>query len=452
MSEVAASKEVQQIAEKYNKPLWNTEEHIYKKGFDCEISLVQAYNDNYIRSGHTKVVNWYLSGSVYPIEPYPEDPAAIIANSPWSGHYAPREVLWGYAHYGQFVKTGWQYLNGGCLMLAGGGSVVTMKSPGDNADYSIIAETKNAKEPQTLNFKASDGLSTKTLCVWRSNAKEQFVQQADVSPKDGSFDISLDPSSIYSISTTRGQQKGSFADVPAAKAFPFPYHDDFESYRTARDCGYLPRYFADIVGVFELADRPDGKGKCLRQVVDKKPQSWAPEWAPYTIFGDAAWTDYEVSADIYLDNGGWAGVMGRVINVGTGFGTNPKGYYLRLAEDGNWALCLATSPPAGARGRGRGAPASSSLKTGKVDNMAGNQWHNVRLQFVGTTIKAFIDRNDVASVTDSTIPAGMAGLVTGDTGNTRNSALFDNVVINSPNGKAPTPAEFPAQVKPIYAR
>ena len=59
---------------------------------------------------------------------------------------------------------------------------------------------------------------------------------------------------------------------------------------------------------------------------------------PYTIIGDEHWQDYEVSADVYLDNGGWAGVMGRVNNVGDGYGCAPKGYYLRLAADGSCAL------------------------------------------------------------------------------------------------------------------
>ena len=51
---------------------------MYKDGFDCEISIVQAFNNNFINSGVTKIVNWYLVGSVYPMEPYPEQPAAMI--------------------------------------------------------------------------------------------------------------------------------------------------------------------------------------------------------------------------------------------------------------------------------------------------------------------------------------------------------------------------------------
>ncbi len=443
MSEIPISPAVQQIAAKYNKPLWNTEEHIYKSGFDCEISLVQAYNDNFIRSGVTKIVNWYLVAALYPIEPYGVSPSAFIANSPWSGHYEPREVLWGYAHYGQFVKVGWHYLNGGCTTLSGGGSIVTMKAPGAGTDYSIIAETKAAKTPQTVTFTLSDGLGTEKLCVWRSNATEQFVKQADITPVNGTFTITLDPMSLYSLSTTTGQQKGSFDNVPPAKGFTFPYYENFDSYTNPRELGYLPHYFADIVGGFEVTERPDGTGKCLRQVVDKKPQSWAPEWAPYTIIGDEKWKDYEVSADIYLDNGGWAGVMGRVNNVGGGYGTNPKGYYLRLGADGAWALCLPTQ---------RNGQPNTELKAGKVDSVAGKQWHNVKMQFTGTTITCFIDGAEVASVANTAYATGMAGLVTGDMGNTRNSALFDNLLINTVGGPRPVPTVFPASMLPMYKK
>jgi galactosylceramidase len=68
MADIPTPPDVQQLAASFDKPIWNTEEHVYKKGFDCEISLVQAFNDNFIRSGVTKIVNWYLVGSVYPME------------------------------------------------------------------------------------------------------------------------------------------------------------------------------------------------------------------------------------------------------------------------------------------------------------------------------------------------------------------------------------------------
>jgi len=428
------------------KPIWNTEEHIYKEGFDCEISLVRSFNKNFIESGVTKIVNWYLVASIYGIEPYPETPAVMVAREPWSGNYYTRPVLWGYAHYGQFSQVGWQYLNGACGNLASGGTYVTLKSPG--ADYSIIAETKDAAAAQKVTFNVSGGLSTGKLCVWRSNASEQFVKLEEIAPVDGTFTVTLEPASIYSISTTTGQRKGSFADIPASKPFPFPYYETFEGYKSAKAWGYLPHYTADISGVFEIADRTDKTGKCLRQVIGEKAQSWAPEWMPYTILGDKNWKDYEVSVDVYLDNGGWAGVMGRVSNTGNGYGCNPKGYYLRLAADGTCSLYLATQ--ASGRGAKAQSAAGTQLAEGKVENFSANQWHNLKLQFSGSSITGFVDNTQVLSATNTALAGGMAGLVTGGENNARNTALFDNLIVNTVNGPAPKPTEFEQDNSPIY--
>ena len=333
------SAEVQEIAAKLGKPIWNTEDHVYKKGFDCAISLVECFNGNFIKSGATKIVNWYDIAGVYPLEPYSEDPSTVLARSPWSGNYQVREALWGYAHYGQFTEVGWEYLNGGSGELRGGGTFVTMKDP-VGGDYSIIIQTKAARAPQPVRFQTSGGLSSKPLCVWRSNAKEQFVQQAGVTPVNGAFNLTLEPDSIYSLSTTTGQRKGSFDGIPVQKSFPFPYYETFEEYASPKEWGYLPHFTADIAGAFEIAERPDHKGKCMRQVVPIPTISWAPDWLPYTIIGDDQWGDYEVSADIYLNPGDSAGVMGRINDVGTGYGFIPKGYFLQLGDDGQCRLVV----------------------------------------------------------------------------------------------------------------
>ena len=331
------SAEERAMAKKLGKPIWNTEDHVYKKGYDCLISLVECFNRNYIRNGVTKVVNWYDIAGIYPIEPYAEDPPTVLAYEPWSGHFKVRQALWGYAHYGQFTKVGWEYLNGACMDLKGGGSLVTLKSP--EGDYSIIIETKEAKTPQTLRFTLTDDLSDKDLCVWHSNSKEQFVRMDDIKTEGKGFTLTVDPNTVYSISTTTGQQKGTY-EAPASKPFPFPYYETFEQYNQPQQYGYLPRYTADISGAFEIAERPDGRGKCMRQVVQVPTISWAPDWKPYTIIGDSAWTDYEVSADIYLNPGDAAGIMGRINDVGSGYGFIPKGYYLQLAYDGRCKLVV----------------------------------------------------------------------------------------------------------------
>ena len=100
-----------------------------------------------------------------------------------------------------------------------------------------------------------------------------------------------------------GQQKGSYP-IPPAKTFPFPYYETYDHYTQPELWGHMPYYNIDVEGVFEITNRPDGTGKCLRQVVPQIPNSWGGTWAPETMLGDMNWTDYEISADVYFDDGG----------------------------------------------------------------------------------------------------------------------------------------------------
>jgi galactosylceramidase len=444
--------QARELAAKLGKPIWNTEEHVYKKGFDDEISIVEAFNENYIKIGATKVVNWYDIAGLYAMEPYSETPSMLLARTPWSGSYQVREALWGYAHYGQFTEIGWEYLNGGSGVLAGGGDFVTLKSPAK--DYSVILQTKGAKAAQTVRFAVGKGLSEKALCVWRSDAKEQFVRQADVKVEAGGFTVTLEPDSIYSISTTRGQRKGTFEDVPAAKAFPMPYYETFEEYASPKQWGEMPRYTADIAGSFELAERPDGKGEALRQVVAERANSWAPEWQPYTILGDDQWTDYEVSADVYLNVGDSAGVMGRVNDVGYGYGSIPKGYLLELGDDGRCRLVVVrgakSAEPTGDAEQQALLRAKKDYNEGgekelgvvTVADVGAKSWHRLTLRFEGTTITGLVDGKQVLSATDAMYGRGKAGLLAG-AGKTRVSTpYFDDVLIRRVGDALPeaTPA------------
>jgi galactosylceramidase len=452
---------LRQWSDELKKPLWNSEEHVYKDGFDCAISIVQAFNRNYIRYGATLVVNWYGIGGVYPLEPYSEKPVAVLARSPWSGAYTVRESLWGYAHYGQFTEPGWRYLDNGYGELKDGGSFVTLKSPGK--DYSIIAETKDATATQSVRFEVSHGLSENALHVWRSNEKEQFMQQEDVKPVDGVFTIVLEPNSIYSLTTTTGQRKGSFANVPLEKPFPFPYRETFEEYRSPKDYGYLPRYTADIEEVFEIVERPDHKGKALRQVIPEPTISWAPDWKPYTILGDEHWSDYEISADVSLNTGDSAGVMGRLHSVDSGFGTIPQGYFLELAQNGECRLVAVRGKKDKAKLVGDAeqqalikksndaSPGGEMVLASKqLPGVAAGSWHKLTLRFEGSQITGFVDDKQVLSATDSLYLTGMAGLLAGREGNRLSTPYFDNLIIGAPGAKVPSVAASSPLSTPIY--
>lgn len=456
------SQEVQELAARLGKPIWNTEDHVYKKGFDCEISIVECFNRNFIESGATKIVNWYDIAGVYPIEPYSEDPATILAHSPWSGHYDVREALWGYAHYGQFTAVGWTYLPEACGTLKAGGTLVVLKSPEN--DYSIIIETKAATEAQALRIEVGGGLSTADLCVWRSNAKEQFTPLPPLHGDGGVFSLTLEPASVYSLSTTRGQQKGAYGQVPAPRAFPFPYRDTFDAYRPTSAYGHLPRYFADIEEVFELTPRPDGKGVALRQAIPVMPNAWAPSWHPYTIIGDADWRDYEVSCDVYLTPGDTAGILGRVNDVGTGYGTIPKGYVLQLTSEGQCELVVVRGKkdkkkPVGdaeqraliqAMGEEREG-GEKVLVQAHLPQIRPGEWHTLRLKFEGTSLTGFVDDVAVVQASDALYDRGMAGLFAGAQADNRLSRPFYDDFVVKPLAAA-TPAETspsPSQT-PIY--
>lgn len=423
------------------KLLWDTEEHIYSKtgwqGYPQATSIINACNSNYISMKITKTVFWYLFAAFYNIEPY-YDYSIGTASQPWSGHYTVNSSIWAYAHYNQFVKLGWQYCDDGCRNLgatAGDGTCVVLRSP-DKSDFSIIMETKGSTANKTVTFTISGGLpTTKTLCVWKTNSTAQFIRQADITPSNGSFTMTIEPNSIYSVSTTTGQQKGSFT-IPASKALALPYCENYDHYTDPKKWGYMPYYGIDMTGVFEITPRPDGTGKCLRQIQGQKANTWGGEWTPLHALGDANWTDYEVSADISFDTTyGWAGVMGRLNSAS--FGTD-RGYYLRLTRAGQWGLFVTSGNNAG-----------TSLASGTV--VLSGQWHNVKIRFQGSAITGFINNTQVCSITNTSYNRGMAGLVTGDLAAGRNTALFDNLIVNTVNGTAPQPTVFPQDTAPPYA-
>ena len=456
--------DVKEAAAKMGKPLWNTEGHVYIAGYDGAIGVVRSFNENYVHNGITKIVNWYGIAGLYTIEPYAGDKeSAIRANWPWSGHYRLNPHVWAYAHYGQFTEVGWTYLDGACGELAGGGSFVTLKSPGK--DYSVIIETREAKTPQRVQLEVAGGLSTQALAVWRSNEREQFVRLADVRPENGMVTLELDPNSIYSLTTTRGQQKGTFADVPALRAFPFPYRETFDQYAQPKEWGQLPRYFADISGAFELAACPGNRGKCMRQAVPIPTHSWAPDWRPYTIIGDDQWSDYEVAADVYLNPGEQAGVMGRINDVGSGYGFIPKAYFLQLNDSGRVELVVARGKVDKKALVGDGEQQAlikaqndaseggeKVLASAQVPGVAARRWHTLKLQFDGTRITGFVDGKPVVSAADGLYRKGMAGLIAGADAQKLSMPYFDNLVLKRINAPLPPPsAALPGQ-GPIYRK
>lgn len=165
-----------------------------------------------------------------------------------------------------------------------------------------------------------------------------------------------------------------------------------------------------------------------------------------------------------LANGGWAGVMGRVVEVGTGYGTEPKGYYLRLSADGICTLVASNGKAGGEelgdkehqeRLRAEAAAGQPDKKGEKqmggvaLKNFSQQAWHNVKLRFSGTAITGFVDGEQVISATNELCSHGMAGLIAGDD-TVRSTAYFDNLLIAPVGGGKPSPSPSAAAPTPIY--
>jgi galactosylceramidase len=394
-----------EAAKAIGKPLWDTEDAEYGHPWGRAKNFARMYNRNYIIGRMTKTIVCTAITSLYEnLAPFNvdiwNDPGLMKANTPWSGHYEVPPAIWVTAHTTQFAQPGWRYIDGSCGFLKKAGSYVALRSPDKSGNYSIIIETMNnlPYNQASANVNASDedtdvspclvrfnvkSLSTGRVHVWRSNKAAQFERLRDITPENGSFQIALDGNCIYSLTTTKGQHKGSY-NIPKDLRFPFPYKENFESYAP----GKMARYFSDQEGTFVVAERADGHGKCLRQIVPKRGIEWfVGEASPWTIVGDKAWKDYEVSVDVHVPDNAFAAVYGR-IDAALGRGM-PGGYGLTLDSTGAWQLKDTTTV----------------LQSGKVGLTPG-AWHNLKLRFSGDQIIAAINGTTVASVMDDFHPTG----------------------------------------------
>jgi hypothetical protein len=407
-----------EAARKTGKPLWSSEDQPNGGGGpflsrDWPVGgriLAHLYNQNYLEGSLTSTEIWSPITSYYDILAAPNS-GLMYANTPWSGHYDVQGTIWATAHTTQFAEPGWQYLDSASGYLPEKGTYVSLRSP-NQKDWSVVLETINALHPQSATFTIGGKLAQTAVHVWETNNTKTFEHVADITPVNRKFTYSFDPDSLYSLTTTTGQGKGDALPPPSAP-FPFPYKGDFESTET----GHSPRYWSDQNGAFEtqLEDRKIGanSGKCLEQVITEIPIPWNPMPDPFTLTGDATWTDYSVAADVHFLSDSATAVMGRVDSADVFKDRNarwPSGYVLRLKPDGAWEL-LSTryKKPVTTLGSG----------TVQIDRA---RWHRLELRFKGRQITAQLDGKLLTTVENDAHTHGMVAL-----GTEWNRAQFDNV-------------------------
>jgi hypothetical protein len=283
---------------------------------------------------------------------------------------------------------------------------VALRSP-DGQNWSVVLETIDAKHPQTVSFRLAGGLAATGIYIWETNSSHTFEQVASLKPVQGVFVYTFDPDSLYSLTTTTGQGKGTAVPPPPA-AFP-PYAEDFEQ----TPLRHAPKYLSDQDGAFEAQPCAGRQGRCLEQVISAKPIPWGPLPNPFTLAGDAAWTDYTVAADVRFLSASPVAVIGRIDSADVfqdGNARWPSGYVLRLKPDGVWELLSAEfKKPVTVLASG----------TAKIESA---QWHRLELRFHGKQIVAAMDGAPLATVEDSSHTHGMFAL-----GTEWEHAQFDNL-------------------------
>lgn len=414
-----------QNARNTGKPMWASEFGSQDDN-DGVVPYIRTVNRGYLDATLTGFMNWPLIAAITPNLPY-ATVGLMDAGSPWSGAYRVGKNLWANAHYGQFTRPGWRYLNDSASGYLGGnrayGSYVSLKST-NNTDYSTIYETSGASAAQTVSVQVSGGLSTGTVHVWStdmgsSNSADFFVRQPDVVPSTGSYTLTLQPNRIYSVTTTTGQGKGTAAG-PTAAALPLPYSDNFDGYA---DRG-MARYFQTMQGAYEVRGCAAGRsGRCLQQVAPRQPINWQDDSDAYGLVGDINWSNYTVRTDVNMQQAGTVTLLGRA-NTQLRPQNRQAAYQLRLSNSGAWSIVRHST-----------SNADTTLTSGTRAGLALNSWHTMALGFSGSQITATVDGTTLGTVSDGTYGYGQVGL--GVVG--YQTDQFDNLTVTANSGPTPPP-------------
>lgn len=384
------------------KPLWASEEWSQSGGQWGDrgaLYLARLMNKVYIRDRVTKFEIWCPVDGIYDQIVW-NDTGVMQADTPWCGSYTVWPAVWAVAHTTQFAQPGWVYMDDACAQIDADtwrGSHVALRHP-DTGDWSLVICTGDARR---VRLTIGEGLRSGIVYVFKSTASEQFVHQAALNVDSGTVDLDLELDALYTITTTTGQQKGSFGEPPQRKPFPLPYAENFDGYRP----GDTPRYFSDQKGTFEVVEKQEG-GLCLAQIVPEQGILWhgnSPN-KPHTLFGDSQWRDYAVEADMRI-TGGDVEIGGRYTH------RDKLGYRFILAHDGRWQL------------NWQGV----SLANGQLSDFANDSWHHMRLEMTGDSVAGIIDGQRLATATCPSTAPGMAVLAS-----TYDRNLFDNIRVEKP--------------------
>ena len=412
-----------------NKIQWASEDMSvdWNMGAEC---WARELNENYVRANLTATIAWDLVDSFYDRLKF-AGTGVLRAVEPWSGFYQIGRVLWAAAHWGQFTRAGWFFLQHGqgVGLLDNGGSYVALTDP-DSQQLTIIVETMKhdtsqcawSQSPhyniteQTATFQLDSSFAHITqFFVFFSNfsttdVDQSFIYKGVIQLNSGSFTLDLPIGVLYTLSTMNGT-KGTY-QPPPSKKFPVSYEDDFNKYPVSSEAAY----FADQSGSWEIVESSSNHGRVMRQMVTEVPISWCGEAPyPYSVIGDSDWRlPFQVTADVIIETSGTAFIA---IGVARGscdasrVGSPAIVFSISTINNGQWQLTGSTN-------------LTNPLNRGSVSITAGT-WYTISLSTLFDYSEAFINGNFVGQCNlTSTSVQGLIAI-----GSSWNYVQFDNFQI-----------------------
>lgn len=306
-------------ARKTGKKLWSSEDYSTYNDDTGAGCWARILNQNYVNGNMTSTISWNLIASYYNGLPYYRD-GLMTAIEPWSGHFDINGPIYISAHTTQFTQPGDNYLpvDSGSGHLMKGGSFVSLVDS-ETKDLTIVIETIShdhskcirpsllpyTVSPQNAHFNLKGSfLNINELYRWDSQLfntggtdPQYFIRNGTVKVNDGEFTIDLPVDHVMTLSTKKGQIKGTYESSPS-KSFPVPYQDDFEGYEEYSEANY----FADQYGVYEIRQsKHPGLGKVMMQVVPQHVISWCGDSDhTITLIGSNTWEAVSVSVQVVL--------------------------------------------------------------------------------------------------------------------------------------------------------
>ena len=409
-----------------NKTQWASEDLGVDWNYGAEC-WAREPNQNYIRANLTATIAWDLVDSFYDGLKFAGD-GIIRAVQPWSGFYEVGRVLWAAAHWGQFTRVGWYFLQHGqgVGLLDNGGSYVTL-TDSNSEQLTIIIETMKYNNSQcswsqsvyyntteqTATFQFDHSFAHITqLFIFVSNftttnVNQSFIYKGIIQLNNGSFTLDLPVGMLYTLSTINGTKNNY--DVPIPMAFPMIYYDDFNRYEISSEAAY----FSDQSGSWEIVDTSTSHGKVMRQMVTELPISWCGEAPyPYSVIGDSNWgVPFNVSVDVLIEDIGTAFIAIAVSRGScdvSGIGSPGVVFSISTTNHGLWQLTASTN-------------ISNPLSYGNISVQAGT-WYTIGLAILFDHSEAFINGHRIGQCNlTSTSFTGFIAI-----GSSWNYVQFDN--------------------------